>query len=92
MTPEQAEILALQALAFVAGDEKMISALQAQSGLAPDSLKDNLENSALLGSILDFLLEDERRLVACCEANEWELELVGQARRALPGNTSGIWQ
>ena len=92
MTPEQAEIFALQALTFLAGDEKMISALQAQSGFDPDSLKDNLGNPALLGAILDFLLEDERRLVACCEANEWELGLIGQVRRALPGNTSGIWQ
>ncbi|TNE37422.1 MAG: DUF3572 family protein [Alphaproteobacteria bacterium] len=91
MTEDQAQILALQALAYLAGDEAEREAFLTQSGLSPDEMKANATDSEFLGAVMDFLLGDENRLLACCENYDWPPELPARARMALPGATSGIW-
>jgi hypothetical protein len=91
MAPDQAEIIALQALAFLAASDKYRSALMAQTGADGEGLKAMAQDTAQLGAILDFLLDDERRLIDCCQELEWPPELPHQARLALPGSTAGLW-
>lgn len=92
MTKDQAEIIALQALTFLAEDEKHRGAFLVQTGISPDELREQTSDSEFLGAVLDFLLSDDRRLIACCKQFDWPPELPGSARRELPGSTAGIWQ
>ncbi|TNE56868.1 MAG: DUF3572 family protein [Alphaproteobacteria bacterium] len=91
MNQEQAQIIALQVLAYVAGEEAEREAFLAQSGLSPDELKASATDSQFLGAVMDFLLSDEARLLACCQSCEWPPELPARARLELPGATAGIW-
>lgn len=83
--PEQAETLALQALAYIASDEQAMNALMAQSGMTPDDLRQAATDPAGLGGILDFLLQWEDLLVAFCEETGLSPEEPARARQALPG-------
>ena len=82
---EDAEALALQALAFVATDPAALNRLVAESGLAPTALGDAARDAAFLGGVLDFLLQDEALLLAFCAAEAIAPERPLAARRHLPG-------
>ena len=66
-TREGAEILALQALGWLAGDPERIERFLALSGLDPASLRDVADSPDTQRAVLDFLLADEALLLDFCE-------------------------
>jgi len=88
--PEQAETIALQAIAYIGANEYALNALMAQSGMGPDDLRENLTDPAFLAGIMDFLLADEGNLLAFCEEINCQPELIVTGRRALPG-AENLW-
>lgn len=91
MQSQEAETIALEALGFIVADEPTFSALQAQTGMGPDDLRAGAADPQVLGALLDFILDDDRRTIAFCEACQLEPEMPMRARVALPGATAGIW-
>ncbi len=87
MDGQAAEILALEALSFLASDEKRLGALLAQAGWSVEDLRRQAGEPHVLAGILDFLLGHEPFLLAFCEAADRTTEDVRRARRALPGVT-----
>lgn len=85
MNYEQAEILGLQALSHVAGHEEILVAYLSLSGITPEELKNSATNPATLGSILDYFLQNEKRLITFCEAAEIAPDQLKKARQHLPG-------
>jgi hypothetical protein len=85
MHPDQAQTLALEALAFLAADERRLGSLLAQAGWTLGELRAQASDPQVLAGILDFVLGDERLLLVFCEASGLNPQLVTQARRALPG-------
>ncbi len=91
MKTEHAELIAIQALGHIAADEELLFAFVDLCGLAPDELRAHAGEPEILGGVLDFLLMDENRLLAFCEAAELKPELPGIARRLLPGGEEVHW-
>lgn len=91
MKPEQAEFIAIQALGHIAGDEELLFAFLDITGLSPDDLRSRAGESDILGGVLDFILMDEARLLAFCEAADLKPEIPGRARRLLPGGEEVHW-
>jgi len=90
MKEELAEILALHALGFVAGDEDILTAYLRLSGMSLENLKKDAGNKEVLGSILDFLLQNEKRLLEFCQTEYCRTALIqpealAKARRHFPG-------
>jgi len=85
MTPEAAQTVALQALAFVAADEDKMSAFVSKTGAGVTDLKQGVNDLEFLGGVLDFLLEDEASLLIFCETLDLAPETPMHARAALPG-------
>lgn len=85
MKREQAEAVALRALAHIAGDERALQGLLAQTGLDGKDLAQAPGDPVMLAGILDFLLADEMLAVDFCQAQSLDPTLLGRARRALPG-------
>ena len=85
-TPD-AETLALQALAFIAGDDDRLERFIGLTGIAPETLRDIARNPAGLGAVLDYLLGWEPLLLEFAEAHELKPESIAIARRKLPGST-----
>jgi hypothetical protein len=66
-TAEGAEILALQALGWLAGDEDRLARFLALSGLDAGTLREMADSRDTCRAVMDFLLSDEELLLDFCE-------------------------
>jgi hypothetical protein len=83
MSPENAEILALQALAWLAGEPDQLQRFLNLSGLDAAALREAAGSSALNLAVLDFLLGHEPDLLRFCESAGIDPADPARARRAL---------
>ena len=60
---DAAQSLAVSALTFIAADPDRLSRFLGVTGLGPDNLRGSAEDPAFLGSVLDYLVADEKLLV-----------------------------
>lgn len=88
---EVAETLALRALGWLMADEGQRDAFMAATGTDPRDLGRLVREPEFLGAVLDFLLADEPRLLAFCEAEAVRPEDPMRARAALPGGDLPHW-
>ena len=85
LTRDEAETLAIQAVAFLAGQEDHFLRFVALTGTSVDTVRESLGDAAVLGAVLDFVLADEALVVAFCAASGLAPDLPARARRLLPG-------
>ena len=83
ITPEKAEILALEALAWLAGQPDGIARFLTVSGLDAADLRRAVGDRDLLGSVLDFLLANEPLLLEFCQDASIPSKAVHMARHML---------
>ena len=81
---EEAEAVALKAIAFIASDEELLSRFVALTGCGADDIRQRISDLGLLGGVLDFVLADEPTLLAFAEAAELAPETPMAARNRLP--------
>lgn len=82
---ERAEILALEALAWLAGQPDAVAKFLTISGLTPSDLRRAVGDSGLHVSVLDFLLGDEKLLLDFCQNASLKPQAVHTARYRLGG-------
>lgn len=82
---EQAEVLALRALAFLAGDADRFQRFLLSSGTTADDVRRRAAEPEFLSGVVDHLLADETLLVAFAEDAAVEPETIAAARYRLPG-------
>ncbi|EJW20494.1 hypothetical protein IMCC14465_17870 [alpha proteobacterium IMCC14465] len=92
---ETAEILALNMLTWMAGNEEAMNSFSLQSGMAIQDILDQTGNpkvlAELLAGVMDFMLGFEELLTQFCEDNELNPEEPAQLRRYLPGGDAPDW-
>ena len=88
---ENAETLALRALAWLAGNDELLPVFLGASGAGLDDLKARAGDPVFLGAVLDFLLMDDRWIVAFCDAEGLGYDAPQRARYALPGGAAINW-
>lgn len=91
MTSDQAEILALQILGWLAADEEAMNQFTMMAGITPADIMAQAGNPEMLGGMLDFFLSDEAMLTRFCEEQEINPETPAHARRILPGGDVPHW-
>jgi hypothetical protein len=62
--PDEAEAMALSALAFLAGDGGRLSRFLALTGMGPEALRAGAGRAETLAAVLDHVLQDESLLLA----------------------------
>ncbi len=82
-TPEQAEILAIQVLGYIAGTEEELQRLMVATGMDSEALKQSAHSRAGLAGILDYICQDESILLGFCEAAKIEPDEPMRALHAL---------
>ena len=80
---EVAEIVAIQALTFVAGDPERLGLFLAESGLGPETLRTAAANPQFLASVLDFVMRDDGTVKAFADATQLHPTNVAAARQVL---------
>ena len=81
---EDAQTVALKAIAFIAADEELLPRFVALTGCGADEIKSRIADPAFLGGVLDFILGDEPTLLAFAEAEQFAPETPMAARHKLP--------
>ena len=80
---EVAEIVAVQALAFIAGDPERLGAFLAETGIGPQSLRAAAADPQFLISVLDFVLRDDATVKAFAKQSELHPTNIAAAREVL---------
>lgn len=91
MTREAAERVALQALAWMAGQPDLLGGFLAASGAAPEDLRGAAKQPEFLGFVLDHLLAHEDALLAFAAEAGIAPDVPGRARASLPGGDLPNW-
>ena len=85
MKAENAEIIALQALAWLLANEQEMNTFMGQTGLDQAALRSGAGDAAFLGGVLDHILAEEVRLMAFVGDAGLKPDMPARARTALPG-------
>jgi hypothetical protein len=85
---EVAEIVAIQALSFVAGDPERLGAFLAETGIGPETLRSAAADPHFLASVLDFVLRDDTTVKAFAAASELDPATIAAAREVLAEDRS----
>ena len=80
---EVAEIVAIQALSFVAGDPQRLGQFLAESGIGPETLRSSAADPRFLASVLDFVMRDDETVKAFSAASELHPTTIAAAHQAL---------
>ncbi len=86
-----AETLALQALAWLVGDEELCSIFLGSTGVSESELRARAGEAEFLSSVLDFLMMDDAWVMRFCDSVGLPYEKVMQARMSLPGGAQMNW-
>ena len=94
MTPPQAEDIATQALVWLCAQDDLLALFLGQSGADPDDLRAALTNGpdqGFLGSVLDFILQQDSTTLACAGALGLGNDRLGIAAALLSGRARMHW-
>ena len=80
---EVAEIVAIQALSFIAGEPARLGRFLAETGIGPETLRKSASDPKFLTSVLDFVMRDDTTVKAFAEASELHPTNVAAAHQVL---------
>jgi Protein of unknown function (DUF3572) len=80
---EVAEIVAIQALSFVAGDPERLGQFLAESGIGPETLRSAAADPRFLASVLDFVMRDDATVKAFAATSQLHPTNIAAAHQAL---------
>lgn len=91
MDQELAETRALDVLGWLAGQDDLFPVFLGATGTAESALRSLAAQPDFLASVVDFVLQDDAWVLACCAATGWRPEQMMSIRAALPGGDLPHW-
>ena len=94
MTPlarDSAELLAIEALSWLVGNDELLPVFLGSTGAGADDLRQRAKDPEFLASVLDFLLMDDAWIEAFCASADYAHDFPIRARAALPGGAEVNW-
>ena len=80
---EVAEIVAIQALSFIAGEPERLGLFLAESGIGPETLRNAAADPRFLASVLDFIMRDDATVKAFAGVSQLHPTNIAAAHQAL---------
>jgi hypothetical protein len=80
---EVSEIVAVQALSFIAGDPERLGLFLAETGIGPETLRSAAADPQFLAHVLDFVMRDDATVKAFAAATELHPTNIAAAREVL---------
>jgi Protein of unknown function (DUF3572) len=84
---EVAELVAVQALSFIAGDAGRLGRFLAETGIGPETLRSAATDPHFLVNVLEFVLRDDTMVKAFAAASQLDPTNVAAAHQALTDPT-----
>lgn len=91
LTQQSADVLALEALTWLVGNEDLLPVFLGSTGASEADLRDRAQDREFLASVLDFLLMDDAWVQGFCDATTRAPDDPMRARAALPGGGHVNW-
>ncbi len=91
MRQENAETIAIRAVAWLAGNDELLPVFLGSTGASESDLRARLAEPEFLGSVLDFLMMNDGWVVGFCDSSELPYEEIMRARQSLPGGADLSW-
>lgn len=94
MTPlsrDSAELLAIEALSWLVGNEEHLPVFLGSTGAGAHDLRLRAKDPEFLASVLDFLLMDDAWIQQFCDSAGYTYDFPVRARAALPGGAEVNW-
>ena len=91
MQPEAAQTLAQQALGWIASEDELFPLFLTATGATLSDLRQKAVDPEFLAAVLDFLMQDDRWVVAFCDASGQAYTAPQAARAVLPGGAVVNW-
>jgi hypothetical protein len=80
---EVAEIVAVQALSFIAGEPERLGLFLAETGIGPETLRHAAADPRFLASVLDFVMRDDATVKAFANVSQLHPTNIAAAHQAL---------
>jgi hypothetical protein len=80
---QAAEIVAIQALSFIAGEPERLGAFLAETGIGPETLRTAAADPRFLSNVLDFVMRDDATVKAFASASQLHPTNIAAAHQAL---------
>ncbi|MGB3243940.1 MAG: DUF3572 domain-containing protein [Sulfitobacter sp.] len=91
VTRESAEVIGLQALGWLAGNDDLLPSFLSSTGASEEDLRARASDPEFLGAVLDFLMMDDAWVIGFCDTAGVPCERIMPARAALPGGEQVNW-
>ena len=88
---EAAETIGVQAMGWLAGNDELLPVFLGSTGASEADFRAGLTDAAFQGSVLEFLLMDDRWVVSFCDDVGLAYGVPVQARAMLPGGEQVHW-
>jgi hypothetical protein len=91
MTSESAQTIALQALAWLAGNDELMPLFMGATGASAETMATEATAPAFQISVLEFLTQNDDWVIGFCDDAQLAYETPMQALAALPGGARYHW-
>ena len=91
MQQDFAEMVAVKALGWLAGNDELMPVFLGATGSSAEELRAQADDPAFLVSVLDFLAMNDAWVIAFCDAEDLGYDMPMRARQALPGGGQVHW-
>lgn len=91
MLKESAQVIALQALEWLAGDDEILASFLTSTGASGGDLAARAQDEDFLAAILDFLLMNDDWVVGFCDQRRLPYTTPMAARASLSGGQIENW-
>ena len=91
MTPDAAEVIAIQALGWLVRNDELLPAFMRSTGISSEDLKASIEDTSLLVSVMDFILMEDQWVLDFCNFAGFDPHKLQSVRYALPGGEMVHW-
>ena len=91
MTSQEAEIYALKVTTWLISNQDLLDVFMNSTGVSEAAIKSDFHDGVFLAAILDFVLLDDKWVIAACDAMHLEPDEMHSARLLLPGGERVNW-
>lgn len=91
MHKDQAEVIAIKVLGWLAGDDDLMGQFMGLTGTAASELATRAQDPEFLGFVLDFLLTTDKMILDFCDVENLSPDTPMLARAQLPGGDVPNW-
>ena len=91
MTSQEAEIYALKVTNWLISNQDLLDVFMNSTGVSQAAIKSDFHDGVFLAAILDFVLLDDKWVIAACDAMHLEPDEMHSARLLLPGGERVNW-